>query len=376
MYTGAERDSSDILEEASQKSITEFDLVAYDKNEITVSIEKNIMRRMFNSFDMVHSGFLAGPEIEKLCKYLGNPMTNDEISLVDHNQNNQTMTFDEFWLWWNKHCNDLEKSEAFAMISASFSVPYHQRQLIIKDEGEKFTPEYRIKYYFKDMETNEKWKISPWHDIPLYIKDFVRTIPEDIPANKYNFICEIPKWTRAKFEISTREKYNPIKQDIKNGVPRFYKHGDMMWNYGAFPQTWESTEINFIDNIKGDNDPLDCIEIGMTQMVTGSVWAVKILGVLGMIDDGEMDWKIICISHYDPIAKFLNDIDDIPEYLPGCLEAIREWLRVYKICQGGVENKFAFNGEFKNKEYTMKLIKESHRMWKNLRKINETTHFE
>jgi inorganic pyrophosphatase len=149
----------------------------------------------------------------------------------------------------------------------------------------------------------------------------------------------------------------------------------MMWNYGAFPQTWESTEINFIDNIKGDNDPLDCIEIGMFQMSIGSVSSVKVLGVLGMIDDGEMDWKVICISYNDPIAHILNDISDVYKYFPGCLESIREWLRLYKMCQGGVENKFAFDGEFKNKEYALKIIKESHRMWKNLRKINETTFF-
>ena len=28
--------------------------------------------------------------------------------------------------------------------------------------------------------------------------------------------CEIPKWTRPKFEIATGEYYNPIKQDTKS----------------------------------------------------------------------------------------------------------------------------------------------------------------
>ena len=38
----------------------------------------------------------------------------------------------------------------------------------------------------------------------------------------YNFICEIPKWTRDKFEINTKLKSNPIKQDIEDNKPRVY----------------------------------------------------------------------------------------------------------------------------------------------------------
>lgn len=51
--------------------------------------------------------------------------------------------------------------------------------------------------------------------------------------------AQIPKWTRKKFEIATGEEFNPIKQDTKNGKLREYNHGDMLFNYGAFPQTWE-----------------------------------------------------------------------------------------------------------------------------------------
>lgn len=44
----------------------------------------------------------------------------------------------------------------------------------------------------------------------------------------YNMLVEIPKWTRRKFEIATTEPYNPIKQDLKNGVLREYTYGDML----------------------------------------------------------------------------------------------------------------------------------------------------
>jgi inorganic pyrophosphatase len=110
------------------------------------------------------------------------------------------------------------------------------------------------------------------------------------------FICEIPKWTRAKFEIATSELFNPIKQDVKNGQLRFYKHGDMMFNYGAFPQTWEDPKyIHPNTGRPGDNDPIDVIEIGTRQMKVGEVAAVKVLGILALIDDDETDWKVLAI---------------------------------------------------------------------------------
>ena len=50
--------------------------------------------------------------------------------------------------------------------------------------------------------------ISPWHDIPLK------------SGALYNFINEIPKYTKAKMEVSTKESSNPIAQDIKVSILR------------------------------------------------------------------------------------------------------------------------------------------------------------
>lgn len=70
---------------------------------------------------------------------------------------------------------------------------------------------------------------------------------------------------------------NPIKQDVKNGVLREYKWGDMLFNYGAFPQTWEDPkEISEETGCPGDNDPIDVIELGTRQRPTGSITRVKV----------------------------------------------------------------------------------------------------
>lgn len=43
-----------------------------------------------------------------------------------------------------------------------------------------------------------------------------------------------------------------------------FKKGDIFFNYGCFPQTWE--DPTFVhpdaDGCRGDNDPLDVVEIG------------------------------------------------------------------------------------------------------------------
>lgn len=63
--------------------------------------------------------------------------------------------------------------------------------------------------------------------------------------------------------------------------------------------------------LQGDNDPVDVVEIGSTQLKMGGIYKVKPLGVYAMIDDGELDWKVICISTEDPKAALVNDVEDV-----------------------------------------------------------------
>jgi inorganic pyrophosphatase len=87
--------------------------------------------------------------------------------------------------------------------------------------GETATESFRLNFMDEDSK-----KISPWHDIPLK------------GEKGYNMIVEIPKMSKAKMEIATKEESNPIAQDIKKGNLRDY-HGPIFWNYGCLPQTWE-----------------------------------------------------------------------------------------------------------------------------------------
>ncbi|EER07791.1 Inorganic pyrophosphatase, putative, partial [Perkinsus marinus ATCC 50983] len=147
---------------------------------------------------------------------------------------------------------------------------------------------------------------------------------------------EIPRFTRAKMEIS-RESYNypavnPIKQDLfKDGSLREYP-GAIYWNYGAAPQTFEDPNVEEEVGLYGDGDPLDLIEVGRpaTQYHTGQIISVKILGALGLVDGGEADWKIIVIATDDPLFDRINAINDLESAYPNTISGIREWFRWYK----------------------------------------------
>ncbi|KAF9163437.1 Inorganic pyrophosphatase [Actinomortierella ambigua] len=204
--------------------------------------------------------------------------------------------------------------------------------------------------------------VSAFHDVPLYASED-KTI--------LNMIVEVPRWTNAKLEISKDEPFNPIKQDVKKGKLRFvrncFPHHGYIWNYGAFPQTWEDpTQVHPETKARGDNDPLDVCEIGEQVGYVGQIKQVKVLGVMALLDEGETDWKVIVVDIHDPLASKLNDIEDVERHLPGFIRATNEWFRIYKIPDGKPENQFAFSGEAKNKKYATEVIHETHGAWKRL----------
>jgi inorganic pyrophosphatase len=234
-----------------------------------------------------------------------------------------------------------------------------ESQFKIEEHGLKDTNEYRV--FFKTL---DDVYVSPFHDIPL--------IPNDQEPKVFNMIVEIPRWTNAKMEIDKQEIFNPIKQDTKKGKLRFvdncFPYHGYIWNYGAFPQTWEKPLFKHpgLELFKGDNDPLDVIEIGSRVHPTGSVIKVKVLGALALIDDGELDWKIISIDISDPLAEKLNDLSDLKMYTPGLLKATLDWFRIYKIPAGSEPNKFGFNEDYQNRKTAEDVIHLMHLEWRDL----------
>ncbi|VEU20486.1 DEKNAAC101276 [Brettanomyces naardenensis] len=237
----------------------------------------------------------------------------------------------------------------------------HSRRALFStlQSGSKFTNN------FKAYLVDDKGKPgSFFHDVPLSLNSADRTA---------TMVVEIPRYTQGKFEISKELPFNPIVQDTKKGKLRFVNnvfpfHG-YPYNYGALPQTWEDPTTSTAENkgFFGDNDPLDVVEIGGSLGKLGQVKTVRILGALALIDDGEMDWKIIAVDALDPLApKLVNGIKDIEKVMPAALDGLRKWFKNYKRPTGKPENAFAFGGEYLDADTAMKIVEQCHSRWSKL----------
>ncbi|VFQ75114.1 unnamed protein product [Cuscuta campestris] len=213
----------------------------------------------------------------------------------------------------------------------------YRPQVQIKEEGKPETLDYRV--FFVDSSGK---KVSPWHDIPLHLGDGI-----------FNFIVEIPKESSAKMEVATDEQHTPIKQDTKKGKLRYYPY-NIHWNYGLLR----------VCTLLGRK--LDVVEIGERRGKIGEVLKVKPVAALAMIDEGELDWKIVAISLDDPRASLVNDVEDVEKHFPGTLTAIRDWFRDYKIPDGKPANKFGLGNKPANKDYALKVITETNESWAKL----------
>eukprot|EP00922_Rhytidocystis_sp_ex-Travisia-forbesii_P048625 GHVS01072402.1.p1 GENE.GHVS01072402.1~~GHVS01072402.1.p1 ORF type:complete len:202 (-),score=37.48 GHVS01072402.1:100-705(-) len=189
-------------------------------------------------------------------------------------------------------------------------------------------------------------------------------------------VVEIPRYTTAKMEISTKTENTPIKQDIKKNSLRFY-HGPMYWNYGALPQTWENPEERMAGVGGGDNDPLDVVEVtgsggeGTTRSV-GDVVQIKALGGLCLIDGDEVDWKIFAVDMADPHIGELVEVEDIDRIYPGTTSGVREWFRWYKTPDGKPPNRFGLGGRVISRLEAEQVIDSAHRSYHQLLQDGQT----
>ena len=219
------------------------------------------------------------------------------------------------------------------------------------ERGRKYSEEDREQYKIY-LKTSAGDLVSAWHDLPLYTEG----------AETYNMVVEIPRFSQAKFEINREMRLNPLVQDVAEGKPRFLAnvfpwHGTLC-NYGAFPQTWENPfQRDPWTNLPGDKDPIDVCEIGSNPFPTGSVVPVKVLGILGLIDKSETDWKVIVLNAKEAEEKSIKTMKDLESSYPHLLTSIRKFFRIYKVPSGKPENQFAFDGEFQNEDFAQSVIR-------------------
>lgn len=125
----------------------------------------------------------------------------------------------------------------------------------------------------------------PWHEV----------VTGKNPPEIVNAIIEIPKGSRAKYEI-----------DKPSGLIKLDRvlYGSMMYptHYGIIPQT-----------LFDDGDPLDVLVLTQVTLVPLTLVSVKVIGIMRMIDQGVPDDKIIAVVESDPSVSYINNIDELPK---------------------------------------------------------------
>ena len=83
-------------------------------------------------------------------------------------------------------------------------------EALILERGSVGSKDYRVHVLQKDTSQRAR-ELSLWHDVPLVAPSAPASAPAS-PRNApplFNFVCEIPKCTRKKFEVATDETKCP-----------------------------------------------------------------------------------------------------------------------------------------------------------------------
>lgn len=140
--------------------------------------------------------------------------------------------------------------------------------------------------------------------------------------NTVNAFIEIPAGTIEKWEMSPDGK--TFMQELEKNGPRKIDYLPYPINYGFIPQTLLSKSVG------GDGDALDIVIIG-PQIKRGSIVKVKVIGMIEMVDKGELDTKILSVLIKDELnISKVNSLKDLKKNYIGVLEIILIWFENYK----------------------------------------------
>ena len=127
--------------------------------------------------------------------------------------------------------------------------------------------------------------MNVWHDVEA----------GDNPPELVNAIIEIPRRSRAKYEIDKETGLLKLDRILYSAV-------HYPANYGLIPQT-----------LGEDNDPLDVMVLSYIDAPPMCLMRARIIGVMGMIDGGEGDDKLIAVAEDDVSVSHIRDVEELPK---------------------------------------------------------------
>lgn len=170
---------------------------------------------------------------------------------------------------------------------------------------------------------------NPWHDVS----------PGNRSPEIVNGIIEIPKGSRAKYELDKDSGLLILDRVIYSSV--YYPH-----NYGFIPQSYGD-----------DNDPIDILVLSQIEVVPLCIVPAKVIGVMRMMDNDEADDKIIAVAERDMSVNHFNDIDELP---PHFIKEVKSFFEDYK----KLENKTVIVEDFQGRETALDIINQGFEAYK------------
>jgi inorganic pyrophosphatase len=159
-------------------------------------------------------------------------------------------------------------------------------------------------------EPEKKEKLNYLHDIYPFISDSL-----------VNVVIEIPAGTNEKWEVN-KQTGNIECQQVTPDSLRMIDYLVYPANYGFVPQTLLS------ETDGGDGDPVDVFILG-PSIPRGEIVKVRIVGIIHMIDDYELDPKLLAVDFDSPVLD-VSSYEMLVNKYPGVVEIIRLWLSNYK----------------------------------------------
>jgi inorganic pyrophosphatase len=171
----------------------------------------------------------------------------------------------------------------------------------------------------------------------------------DIPAgsdvpNQINAIVEIPSGSRNKYEYWP--EYNCFRLDRVLASPMHYPTA-----YGFVPST-----------LYADGDPLDILVLLDEPTFTGCLIEVRPIGVMQMIDNGQLDDKVISVPVNDRRHSHYVSIDNMR---PHTKIEIEYFYSIYKDLEGKQTKVVGWQGP----EYAHQIIVESIERFRAVQKV-------
>ncbi len=170
--------------------------------------------------------------------------------------------------------------------------------------------------------------LHPWHGVD----------PGAGTPRIVNAVIEIPEGSRAKYEIDKSSGLLKMDRVIHSSF-----HYPM--NYGFIPQT-----------LGDDKDPLDILVLSSVSVQPLCIIEAKVIGVMQMVDSGDMDDKIIAIANTDPSVNYINNVEEMPAHF---FNELRHFFEEYK----KLENKTVVVEEFQDKATALKIITDALKLY-------------